>query len=93
MGRGGGSWPGSGGDGEGLGEHGIPPDRRHGYHLYANQTQVPLIVRVPAPGWKPEGYVPPATASKLMTKNDVYRSHGNALRLGTARSGDALGWK
>ncbi len=33
--------------GEGLGEHGIPPDRRHGYHLYANQTQVPLIVRVP----------------------------------------------
>ena len=33
--------------GEGLGEHGIPPDRRHGYHLYRNQTQVPLIVRVP----------------------------------------------
>ena len=31
-----------------------------------------LIVRVPAPGWKPEGYVPPATATKLMTKNDVY---------------------
>lgn len=33
--------------GEGLGEHGIPPDRRHGYHLYRNQTQVPLIVHVP----------------------------------------------
>lgn len=33
--------------GEGLGEHGIPPDRRHGYHLYANQTKVPLLVRVP----------------------------------------------
>ena len=33
--------------GEGLGEHGIPPDRRHGYHLYANQTKVPLIIRVP----------------------------------------------
>jgi MFS family permease len=31
-----------------------------------------LIVRVPAPGWKPEGYVPPAAATKLMTKNDVY---------------------
>jgi hypothetical protein len=30
------------------------------------------IVRVPAPGWKPEGYVPPATAQKLITKNDVY---------------------
>lgn len=39
--------------GEGLGEHGLPPDRRHGYHLYANQTKVPLIVRLPlqpAPG-------------------------------------------
>lgn len=33
--------------GEGLGEHGIPQDKRHGYHLYANQTKVPLIVRVP----------------------------------------------
>lgn len=33
--------------GEGLGEHAIPPDKRHGYHLYANQTRVPLIVRVP----------------------------------------------
>ena len=31
-----------------------------------------LIVRVPAPGWKPEGYVPPANATKLMTKNDVF---------------------
>jgi hypothetical protein len=31
-----------------------------------------LIVRVPAPGWKPAGYVPPATASKLMTNNDVF---------------------
>ncbi len=31
--------------GEGFGEHGIPADRRHGYHLYGNQTRVPLIVR------------------------------------------------
>lgn len=31
-----------------------------------------LTVRVPAPGWKPEGYVPPATTSKLITKNDVF---------------------
>jgi MFS family permease len=30
------------------------------------------IVRVPAPGWKPEGYVPPAAATKLMTNNDVF---------------------
>ncbi len=31
-----------------------------------------FIVRIPAPGWKPEGYVPPAVASKLITKNDVF---------------------
>jgi arylsulfatase A-like enzyme len=33
--------------GDGFGEHGIPPDRRHGYHLYANETKIPLIVRIP----------------------------------------------
>src|SRR5271163_2411520 len=31
-----------------------------------------FIVRVPAPGWKPEGYTPPVVAQKLITKNDVY---------------------
>ena len=30
------------------------------------------IVRVPAPGWKPEGFVPPAQPKKLVTSNDVY---------------------
>jgi MFS family permease len=30
------------------------------------------IVRVPAPGWKPEGYVPPAQPKKLITTRDVY---------------------
>ena len=30
------------------------------------------IVRVPAPGWKPAGYMPPVSAQKLITKNDVY---------------------
>jgi len=30
------------------------------------------IVRVPAPGWKPEGYVAPVQPRKLITKNDVY---------------------
>ena len=30
------------------------------------------IVRIPAPGWKPEGYVAPAQAQKLITRNDVY---------------------
>ena len=31
-----------------------------------------IIVRVPAPGWKPEGYVPPVTAQKLITTRDVF---------------------
>ncbi len=30
--------------GEGLGEHGV---HQHGYHIYAQQTKVPFIVRVP----------------------------------------------
>jgi len=30
------------------------------------------IVRVPPAGWLPEGYTPPVTAQKLITKNDVY---------------------
>jgi MFS family permease len=31
-----------------------------------------IFVRVPAPGWKPEGYTPPLQASKLITTNDVF---------------------
>jgi MFS family permease len=31
-----------------------------------------FIVRLPAPGWKPEGYVAPVQASKLITTSDVY---------------------
>ncbi|THD42755.1 MAG: MFS transporter [Bradyrhizobium sp.] len=30
------------------------------------------IVRVPPPGWAPEGYTPPVKAQKLVTKNDVF---------------------
>jgi MFS family permease len=30
------------------------------------------IVRVPGPGWKPEGFVPLAQPKKLVTTNDVY---------------------
>ena len=30
------------------------------------------IVRIPAAGWKPEGYTPPVQASKLITTNDVF---------------------
>ncbi len=31
-----------------------------------------IIVRVPAPGWKPAGYVAPTQASKLITTSDVF---------------------
>jgi MFS family permease len=31
-----------------------------------------VIVRVPAPGWKPEGWSAPAHAGKLITTNNVY---------------------
>jgi MFS family permease len=31
-----------------------------------------FIVRIPAPGWKPEGYTPPLQASKLITTSDVF---------------------
>ena len=30
-----------------------------------------MIVRIPAPGWKPEGYVAPVTAQKLITTGNV----------------------
>jgi hypothetical protein len=30
------------------------------------------IVRLPPPGWKPEGYVPPVQPKKLVTTRDVY---------------------
>jgi len=44
--------------GDGFGEHGIPPDKRHGYHLYATETKVPLIIRVP--GLPPRKIMTPA---------------------------------
>ena len=31
-----------------------------------------VIVRVPAPGWKPAGYTPPVQAERLITTNDVF---------------------
>jgi MFS family permease len=30
------------------------------------------MVRVPARGWKPEGYIPPVAPQRLITKNDVF---------------------
>ena len=31
-----------------------------------------IIVRVPPTGWKPDGYVAPATSQKLISRNDVF---------------------
>jgi len=31
-----------------------------------------FIVRIPAPGWRPEGYTPPVVEQKLITRSDVY---------------------
>jgi MFS family permease len=31
-----------------------------------------VLIRVPAPGWKPAGFVEPVHARKLITRNDVY---------------------
>src|SRR5579883_1162206 len=31
-----------------------------------------IIVRIPPPGWQPQGYTPPVQASKLITTNDVF---------------------
>jgi len=45
----------TGDHGEGFGEHGV---ELHGYHLYAPQTKVPLIIRVP--GLAPRRAVTPA---------------------------------
>lgn len=46
----------TGDHGEGFGEHGID---LHGYHLYAAQTKVPLIIRVP--GTEPSVVTTPAS--------------------------------
>jgi len=51
----------TGDHGEGFGEHGVT---RHGYHLYAAQTKVPIVIRVP--GLPPRVSVTPAGHVDLM---------------------------
>jgi choline-sulfatase len=51
----------TGDHGEGFGEHGI---ELHGYHLYAAQTQVPLIIRVP--GLPPRRAATPAGHADIL---------------------------
>ena len=51
----------TGDHGEGFGEHGID---LHGYHLYAAQTKVPLIIRVP--GAPPSRVTMPARSHRYL---------------------------
>jgi len=51
----------TGDHGEGFGEHGV---RLHGYHLYAAQTKVPLVIRVP--GLPPRRSTTPAGHVDIM---------------------------
>jgi arylsulfatase A-like enzyme len=50
--------------GDGFGEHGIPKNQRHGYHLYRTETKVPFIIRVP--GLQPRVVTTPAAHIDLI---------------------------
>jgi arylsulfatase A-like enzyme len=74
--------------GDGFGEHGIPPDKRHGYHLYATETKVPLIIKLPG--------LPPRVVHTPVGHIDIVPTLLNALGaaasdeptlLGTSRLG------
>jgi arylsulfatase A-like enzyme len=58
--------------GDGFGEHGIPTNRRHGYHLYRNETKVPMLMRVPG--------VAPRTVELPVGHIDLIPTLLNALR-------------
>ncbi|MEZ4399455.1 MAG: sulfatase [Kofleriaceae bacterium] len=62
----------TGDHGEGFGEHGV---FQHGYHLYAAQTKVPLIVRVPG--------LPPRVSTTAVGHVDILPTLAN-LAGGTA---------
>jgi arylsulfatase A-like enzyme len=68
----------TGDHGEGFGEHGI---ELHGYHLYAAQTKVPLIIRVPG--------LPPRRAATPAGHADIVPTLVNLA--GGAASPDMMG--
>ncbi|WP_233861806.1 L-lactate MFS transporter [Paraburkholderia adhaesiva] len=43
-----------------------------GVAYFISMTIGALAIRVPAPGWKPAGWTPPATTAKLVSRNDVH---------------------
>jgi arylsulfatase A-like enzyme len=58
--------------GDGFGEHGLPPSQRHGYHLYANETKVPILIRIPG--------VAPRVVEEPVGHVDLIPTLLNALR-------------
>lgn len=43
-----------------------------GVAYFISMTIGSLAIRVPPPGWKPEGWTPPATVNKMVTRNHVH---------------------
>ena len=68
----------TGDHGEGFGEHGVS---KHGYHLYAAQTKVPLVIRVPG--------LPPRRAKTPAGHVDILPTLANLA--GGAASPDMMG--
>jgi arylsulfatase A-like enzyme len=69
--------------GDGFGEHGLPPSQRHGYHLYRNETKVPLLIRVPG--------VQPRVAEDPVGHIDILPTVLNALRVPAGAERSLLG--
>jgi hypothetical protein len=69
--------------GEGFGEHGLPPSQRHGYHLYRNETDVPLLIRVPG--------VAPRVVEEPAGHVDILPTLLNALRMPADKEPQLLG--
>jgi arylsulfatase A-like enzyme len=69
--------------GDGFGEHGLPASQRHGYHLYRNETAVPLIVRVPG--------LAPRRVQDLAGHVDILPTLLNLLRVAPTSEPQLLG--
>ncbi|MFI5288118.1 MAG: sulfatase-like hydrolase/transferase [Polyangia bacterium] len=69
--------------GDGFGEHGLPKSQRHGYHLYRNETKVPLIIHVPG--------LPPRVVDEPVGHIDILPTLLNLLRLPASSEPQLLG--
>ncbi len=69
--------------GDGFGEHGLPQSQRHGYHLYRNETKVPLLIRVPG--------VQPRVVDEPVGHIDILPTLLDALRQPAASEPQLLG--